>query len=164
MPTLTRHNSIYFSYSRMGQAGLPRPPSVRLYLVFLLIVIFSRQSSIARPRVNERDLFSRNGSSEKSDPEDSESGRKNRIFFGYELNEMSMNKFQNFNFEGGFTLKENQTIRITLTDVMLTERHLASDEAKAVDGHGIVGRFRNYSIYYDYFFLKIGMWVLYLDY
>jgi hypothetical protein len=76
-----------------------------------------------------------------------------KYFAGYELLEMTMNKFQNFAGEIGCRFNEKEQVRLTVMEVVLTERHLSNGyEAFGVDGSNVQGYFRNYEINYDRYF------------
>src|SRR5574341_464533 len=67
------------------------------------------------------------------------------FFVGYETLEMSMNKFKNFAGEVGFRLSPKHQLRLTVMEVDLTERHLASKwESAAVKGPNVEGYFQGY--------------------
>lgn len=71
------------------------------------------------------------------------------IFVGYEFGQMVFNDFQNFAGEIGYPLKNNNTIRLSFLNVALSERHLSSSEAIAVDGDNIEGLWRGAELLYD---------------
>jgi hypothetical protein len=70
---------------------------------------------------------------------------------------MSMNGFRNFAGEVGYRFPAKHQVRLTVMEVDLTERHLASKwESAAVDGRGVTGYFRGYELHGDRFFY--GNW------
>lgn len=80
---------------------------------------------------------------------------ENRLFVGYETLEMSQNKFRNFAGQIGYRLDSRYRARLTVMEVKLTERHLASKwESAAVEGRNVEGYFRGYEIHVDRFFSK----------
>jgi hypothetical protein len=75
------------------------------------------------------------------------------LFVGYETLEMSMNNFANFAGEVGYRVSRKYQARLTVMEVNLTERHLASTwESAAVDGPNVEGYFRGYEAHVDRFF------------
>lgn len=84
-------------------------------------------------------------------------GGQGSVFVGYEALEMSMNRFRNFAGEIGYRFETKYQVRLSIMEVDLTERHLASTwESAAVDGKGVKGYFRGYELHADRFFY--GNW------
>lgn len=75
-------------------------------------------------------------------------------FIAFEIFELSQNNFKNFAGEIGHKFNEKHQARLTIMDVELTERHLSSVEAAAIDGSNVEGIFRGYEINYDRYFTK----------
>lgn len=71
------------------------------------------------------------------------------IFIGYDLGEMAFNKFQNFGGEIGYKNKNDHSIRFVYLNIKLTEEHLSSGFANAVDGDNVTGLWHAYNLYYD---------------
>lgn len=82
-------------------------------------------------------------------------------FVAFELFELSMNDFKNFAGEFGHKFSEKYQARLTVMDIKLTERHLRSAEAAAIDGPNVEGIFRGYEINFDRYFTK--SWYLSLN-
>lgn len=81
------------------------------------------------------------------------------VFVGYETLEMSMNRFKHFAGEIGYRFGATHQLRLSIMEVDLTERHLASKwESAAVEGRGVKGYFRGYELHADRFFR--GNWYL----
>lgn len=72
-----------------------------------------------------------------------------KFYAGYDLGEMAFNKFQNFAGEVGLKFKNSHTLRFTYMNVKLTEWHLSSGFAGAVDGENVTGHWRGYDLIYD---------------
>lgn len=72
------------------------------------------------------------------------------VFVGYEFGQMAFNEFQNFAGEVGYSLENNASIRLSFLNVALSERHLSSSEAGAVDGDNIEGLWRGAELLYDF--------------
>ena len=72
-----------------------------------------------------------------------------KLYAGYDLGEMAFNKFQNFAGELGVKFKNDHTIRFTYMNVKLTEEHLSSGFAGAVDGDNVSGLWKGYDLIYD---------------
>lgn len=82
-----------------------------------------------------------------------------KFFIGYELLEMSMNRFQYFAGEAGYRINTKNQVRLMIGEINLTERHLSSKyEAFAVDGDNVAGYFRIYELYIDHYFGKKKLW------
>lgn len=75
-------------------------------------------------------------------------------FVALELFELSMNEFKYFAGEIGHKFNDKYQTRLTIMDVQLTERHLSSNEAAAVDGNNVAGVFRGYEVNLDRYFTK----------
>lgn len=90
-----------------------------------------------------------------------ESGRGKRIrpFIAYELGEAAFNKFQSFSGEIGLKLRNRQIIRLTHMNVKLTEAHLSSSFAGAVDGNGVEGKLFGFEAFYDFPVFYQGLYV-----
>lgn len=71
------------------------------------------------------------------------------IYAGYDFGEMAFNKFQNFAGEIGLKFKNDHTIRFVYLNVKLTEQHLSSGFANAVDGEHVTGLWNGYELLYD---------------
>ena len=71
-------------------------------------------------------------------------------FVGYELGQMSFNGFQHVAGEVGYKLDNNTSIRLAFLNVALSERHLSSGEASAVNGGNVEGLWRGAEILYDF--------------
>jgi len=74
---------------------------------------------------------------------------RSKLFIGYDLGEMAFNNFQNFGGEIGLKFKNDHMLRFVYLNVKLTEKHLASDFAKAVDGNNVTGLWHGYEMFYD---------------
>jgi hypothetical protein len=83
--------------------------------------------------------------------------RQQGLFIAYETLEMAMNEFSNFAGEIGYRFGPRYQARLTVMEVALTERHLASKwEAGAVEGGNVEGYLRGYEAHVDRFFA--GNW------
>lgn len=71
-------------------------------------------------------------------------------FVGYEFGQMAFNGFKNFAGEVGYNLDNGASVRLSFLNVALTERHLSSGEASAVDGDNVEGLWRGAEIIYDF--------------
>lgn len=75
--------------------------------------------------------------------------KKTSFFAGYDLGEMALNKFQNFAGEIGLKFKNDHTLRFVYLNIKLTEEHLSSNFAGAVDGNNVTGLWNGYELLYD---------------
>lgn len=76
------------------------------------------------------------------------------IFVAFELFELSMNDFEKYAGEIGYRLNDSYQLRLTFMDIKLSERHLSSAEAVAIDGPNVEGVFRGYEVNLDKYFTK----------
>lgn len=74
-----------------------------------------------------------------------------RAFVGYELTEMSMNRFRHFAGEAGYRFGPRYRLRVSVMEVDVTERDLAGWWSASVDGPGVRGYFRAYELHADRF-------------
>jgi hypothetical protein len=77
-------------------------------------------------------------------------GKEFKVFLAYELGEMAFNNFQNFSGEIGVKLKNDHLLRFVYQNVKLSEKHLSSDFARAVDGKNVRGLMKSYELFYDF--------------
>lgn len=77
-------------------------------------------------------------------------GSTNSFFVGYEFGQMVFNDFKNVAGEIGYSFENRHAVRIALFNVALSERHLSSDEASAVEGDNVKGLWHGVDLYYDY--------------
>lgn len=73
-----------------------------------------------------------------------------KVFAAYELGEAAFNKFQSFSGEIGIRFPNNHQLRMTHMNVGLTEQHLSSGFAGAVDGDDVEGDFFGFELFYDF--------------
>ena len=75
--------------------------------------------------------------------------QKIHLFIGYDLGEAVFNKFQSLSGEIGVRFKNNHTLRLVHMNVKLTEQHLSSSFAGAVDGPNVEGKMFGFEAFYD---------------
>lgn len=73
-----------------------------------------------------------------------------KVFIAYELGEAVFNKFQSLSGEVGIRFRNNQMLRISHVNLSLTEQHLSSGFAGAVDGDNIKGKQFGFELLYDF--------------
>ncbi len=71
------------------------------------------------------------------------------VFVGYEFGQMAFNGFNHVAGEVGVELESNASVRLTFLNVALSERHLSSSEASAVNGDNVEGLWRGAELHYD---------------
>ena len=71
-------------------------------------------------------------------------------FVGYELGEAMFNAFQSISAEVGIRFPNDHMFRLTHMNVNLTEGHLSSGFAGAVDGNNVEGKFFGFEAFYDF--------------
>lgn len=74
---------------------------------------------------------------------------KIKPFIAYEFGEAAFNKFQSVSGEIGIRFPNNQMIRLVHMNVQLTEQHLSSSFAGAVDGDNVEGSMFGFEAFYD---------------
>jgi len=85
-----------------------------------------------------------------------------QYFIGYDLGEMAFNRFQNFAGEVGLQFKNDHSLRFVYLNIKLTEAHLSSGFANAVDGDNVAGHWQGYELLYDiplYHFKREGSFI-----
>lgn len=105
------------------------------YLFVLLISMISAPTSFSQQHFNK--------------------DKQIRPFVAYEVGEAVFNRFQSLSGEVGLRFSNNQMIRLTHMNVNLTEQHLSTAFAGAVDGENVEGKFFGFEVFYDFpVFLK----------
>lgn len=82
--------------------------------------------------------------------EKSSHNEKIKIFMAYEFGEAIFNKFQSISWELGVKFRNGHMTRLVHMDVNLTESHLSSSFAGAVDGNNVEGDFFGFEGFYDF--------------
>ena len=77
-------------------------------------------------------------------------GSAGTISIGYEFGRMAFNEFRHFAGEIGYRSDNRHALRIAFFNVALSERHLSSSEASAVEGDDVEGLWRGVDLFYDY--------------
>ncbi len=77
-------------------------------------------------------------------------GSAGSLHVGYEFGQMAFNDFKHLAGEIGYRFENRHAVRIAVFNVALSERHLSSDEASAVDGDNVEGLWQGLDLYYDY--------------
>lgn len=91
--------------------------------------------------------------------ESSSTKREGTFFVGYELGEAAFNKFQSLSGEVGFRFQNQYMFRLTHMNVKLSEEHLSSSFAGAVEGDQVVGDFLGFEAFYDMPVLFNGFYI-----
>lgn len=73
-----------------------------------------------------------------------------KVFAAYEIGEAAFNKFQSLSGEIGIRFPNNHQLRLTHMNVGLTEEHLSSGFAGAVDGDNVEGDMFGFELFYDF--------------
>lgn len=94
-----------------------------------------------------------------SQNEDSFQNKRFTPFIGYELGEAVFNKFQSISGEIGIKFKNNHMVRLTHMNVSLTEEHLSSNFAGAVEGNNVEGTFFGFEGFYDFPLFLNGLYI-----
>jgi len=70
------------------------------------------------------------------------------VFVAYDLGEMAFNNFKHLASEFGYRFDNSQSLRLSYFNVALSERHLSSAEASAVDGDNVKGLWHGVDIFF----------------
>lgn len=84
---------------------------------------------------------------------------RGQFFMGLEVGEAVFNKFQSYSGEIGFKRSNLHLVRLVHMNVGLTEQHLSSSFAGAVDGPDIEGSFFGFEGFYDIPVFVKGLYV-----
>jgi len=84
---------------------------------------------------------------------------RKRFFLAYEFGEAAFNSFQSLSGEIGIRFPNNHMFRIVHMNVNLTEGHLSSSFAGAVDGDNVKGVFLGFEAFYDFPILVEGLYL-----
>lgn len=77
-------------------------------------------------------------------------GSAGSLHIGYDFGQMAANGFKHVAGEISYSFENEHALRIAVFNVALSERHLSSNEASAVDGNNVEGIWRGLDLYYDY--------------
>lgn len=80
-------------------------------------------------------------------------------FIAYELGEAAFNNFQSLSGEIGIKFANNHLLRLTHMNVKLTESHLSTGFAGAVDGNDVEGKFFGFEAFYDFPVFLRGLYI-----
>lgn len=81
---------------------------------------------------------------------DSNKNESSKVFIAYEIGEAIFNKFQSLSGEIGIRFKNQHLLRLTHVNLNLTEEHLSSGFAGAVDGDNVKGKQFGFEAFYDF--------------
>ena len=99
----------------------------------------------------ERLLITKDYSSGFNSPhKDSIQSKTTRFFIAYDFGEAAFNQFKSLGSEIGVRLKNDHLLRLAYTNLYLSEKHLSSDFAKAVDGNNVKGKQVGFELFYDF--------------
>ena len=75
---------------------------------------------------------------------------RKKIFIAYEFGEAAFNKMQSLSGEVGIRFSNQQSLRLTHMNVNLTEKHLRSSFAAAVDGSSVKSKLFGFELFYNF--------------
>jgi len=81
---------------------------------------------------------------------DSVKSKSTKLFIAYDFGEAAFNQFKSLGGEVGVRFKNNHLLRLTHTNLHLTEKHLSSNFATAVDGKNVKGKQFGFELFYDF--------------
>ncbi len=90
---------------------------------------------------------------------DSSKSKNTKFFIAYDFGEATFNKFQSLGSEIGIQFKNNHLLRLSHTNLNLTEEHLSSNFAKAVDGENVKGKQFGFELFYDFPVFIKGLYI-----
>lgn len=98
-------------------------------------------------------LISQHSFSQKAQRKSFEAGTElkgaHTFFIGYDFGEAAFNRFQSLGSEVGIRFQNGDHFRLSYTNLKLTEEHLSSNFASAVDGENIRGKQQGLELFYD---------------
>ncbi|GAA0877163.1 hypothetical protein GCM10009119_01310 [Algoriphagus jejuensis] len=119
-------------------------------------------------RLNAKDLAFRSSASEgqfffqnysSSSSTDSTQNKKTKYFIAYDFGEAMFNQFKSLGFEVGVRFKNDHLLRLSYTNLYLSEKHLSTDFAKAVDGENVTGKQVGVELFYDFPVITKGLYI-----
>jgi hypothetical protein len=81
---------------------------------------------------------------------DSVKSKSTKFFIAYDFGEAAFNQFKSLGGEVGIRFKNDHLLRLAHTNLHLTEKHLSSSFAKAVDGKNVKGKQFGFELFYDF--------------
>lgn len=90
---------------------------------------------------------------------DSVKSKSTKLFVAYDFGEAAFNQFKSLGGEIGVRFKNDHLVRLTHTNLHLTEKHLSSNFAKAVDGKNVKGKQFGFELFYDFPFFVKGLYI-----
>lgn len=82
-----------------------------------------------------------------------------RFFIAYDFGEAAFNQFKSLGSEAGVRFKNDHFLRLAYTHLYLSEKHLSSDFAKAVDGENMKGKQVGFELFYDFPVFTKGLYI-----
>ncbi len=124
-------------------------------LIIAFVGLYSIQANAQDRALNSKDsqnLFidSDYSSEPKVNQEDSTKSNNIKFFIAYDFGEAAFNKFKSLGSEIGIRFKNDHLLRLAYTNLHLSEKHLSSDFAKAVEGKHVIGKQVGYEVFYDF--------------
>ncbi|NME71072.1 hypothetical protein [Flammeovirga aprica] len=110
---------------------------------------------VSEKRRNATDYSSEMNSSYK----DSIQSKTTNFFIAYDLGEAVFNQFKSLGGEAGIRFKNDHLLRLAFTYLYLSEKHLSSDFAKAVDGKNVKGKQVGFEFFYDFPVFTKGLYI-----
>ncbi|MBD0403038.1 hypothetical protein [Flammeovirga sp. EKP202] len=131
-------------------------------LLIALIGIFSihanAQDAALQSTMSESTLLIKNDASAFYHTlKDSAQSRTIQFFIAYDFGEAAFNQFKSLGGEVGVRFKNDHLLRLAYTHLYLSEVHLSSDFAKAVDGENVKGKQLGFELFYDFPVLFKGL-------
>jgi hypothetical protein len=90
---------------------------------------------------------------------DSAKSKSTKIFIAYDFGEAAFNQFKSLGGEVGVQFKNNHLLRLTHTNLHLTEKHLSSSFATAVEGKNVKGKQFGFELFYDFPIFVKGLYI-----
>ena len=120
-------------------------------LVSLVTFVLKAQVSISQTHTSIAKMEILDFNEEDSEPYFlRDSSTQNKILIAYEIGEAIFNRFQSLSGEIGVRFKNQQILRLAYVNLNLTEQHLSSDFARAVNGENVKGKQLGYELFYDF--------------
>lgn len=81
------------------------------------------------------------------------------FFIAYDFGEAVFNQFKSLGGEVGVRFNNNHLLRLTHTNLHLTEKHLSSNFSTAVDGKNVKGKQFGFELFYDFPVFVKGLYI-----
>lgn len=131
-------------------------------IVFVgMYAIRANAQNWALPSTSTKGLFTDNDYSSELRfmHRDSVKSKRTQFFMAYDFGEAAFNQFRSLGGEVGVRFKNDHLLRLAHTNLHLTEKHLSSSFAIAVDGKNVKGKQFGFELFYDLPIFVKGLYI-----